>query len=67
MKLIWDKCYSHNFTGPELNTILEEQFGYNVGDNADIDICIYATIMSEGVDDVISNVITISLSCFQPR
>ncbi|MGI6313654.1 MAG: SusF/SusE family outer membrane protein [Candidatus Cryptobacteroides sp.] len=58
---------SHNFTGLELNTILEEQFGYNVGDNADIDICIYATIMSEEVDDVISNVITISLSCFQPK
>ena len=59
---------SYSFTGLELNKIVKEELGHSTNDEkVDIDICVYATIKSDEVDDVVSNVVTVTATTFEPK
>lgn len=61
------KVTSYSFTAVELNKIIKETFGYQNEEVAEMDFCVYATIKSDEVDDVVSNTVTISLTAFEPK
>lgn len=59
---------SYSFTGLDLNKIIKEELGHTTnGEVVAIDMCIYATIRSDEVNDVISNVVTINATAFEPK
>jgi hypothetical protein len=58
---------SLTLTAIELNKIAKEEFGLENGQTAQFDVCVYATIKSNEVDDVISNKVTITLTGFEPK
>ena len=58
---------SFSFTARELSEMAKEQFGIQNDESIDVDVCIYATIKSNEVDDVISNKVTITLKAFEPK
>lgn len=58
---------SFTFTARELSEMAKEQFGIQNDESIDVDVCIYATIKSNEVDDVISNKVTITLKAFEPK
>lgn len=58
---------SYSCTALELNKIAKEEFGLENDQTAEFDICIYATIRSTEVDDVVSNVVTVTLKAFEPK
>ncbi len=58
---------SYSCTALELNKIAKEEFGLENDQTGEFDICIYATIKSSEVDDVVSNVVTVTLKAFEPK
>lgn len=54
-------------TARELSEMAKEHFGLQNEETAELDICIYATIKSTEVDDVISNKVTITVKAFEPK
>ena len=54
-------------TARELSEMAKEHFGLQNDESAELDICIYATIKSSEVDDVISNKVTITVKAFEPK
>lgn len=58
---------SYSCTALELNKIAKEEFGLENDQTGEFDICIYATIRSTEVDDVVSNVVTVTLKAFEPK
>lgn len=51
----------------ELNKIAKEEFGLENDQTTQLDVCVYATIKSSEVDDVVSNTITITVTPFEPK
>ena len=58
---------SFSFTARELSEMAKEHFGLQNDETADLDMRIYATIKSTEVDDVISNIVTITVKAFEPK
>ena len=58
---------SFSCTAKELSEIVKEHFGLQNDESAELDICIYATIKSSEVEDVISNKVTIKVTAFEPK
>ncbi|MBQ7457874.1 MAG: SusF/SusE family outer membrane protein [Bacteroidales bacterium] len=58
---------SLSLTAMELNTIAKEDFGLENDQTTELDICVYATIKSNEVDDVVSNTVTITVTPFEPK
>ena len=58
---------SFSCTAKELSEIAKEHFGLQNDESAELDICIYATIKSSEVEDVISNKVTIKVTAFEPK
>ena len=58
---------SFSCTARELSEMAKEKFGLQNDETAELDICIYATIKSSEVDDVISNKVTITVKAFEPK
>lgn len=56
----------YKFTAKDLNTLTIRKFGAKPGDKVNVDMCVYAAIKSEEVSDVVSNLVTIELTSFEP-
>jgi len=56
---------SYKFTAGELNTMIIRHFNAKKGDKVMVDMCIYASIKSEDIQDVTSNKVTIELNAFE--
>ena len=52
------------FTAGDLNKMLMDEFGCETGETVNMDICVLATIKNDAVDDVVSNVVTVTLTTF---
>lgn len=57
----------HSFTAGELNAMLMDEFGCVEDETVEMDVCVLATIKNDEVDDVISNVVTVTLTTFVPK
>ena len=58
---------SLTLTALELNKIAKEELGLENDQRTELDVCIYATIKSSEVDDVVSNKVTITVTPFEPK
>ena len=58
---------SVSFTAGELNKIIKEEFDFENGQTAKLDVLVLATIANAEVDDVLSNKVTITLVAFEPK
>lgn len=58
---------TYTCTALELNKIAKETFEIANDVAAELDVCIYATIKSSEVEDVISNKVTITVTPFEPK
>lgn len=56
---------STSFTGLQMNKIMTEELGFEVGETANIEVCVYAMIASDSVDDVVSNAVELSVTVFE--
>lgn len=55
---------SKTFTAGDLNKMLMDEFGYDADETVEVDVCVLATIKNDAVDDVISNVVSLTLTSF---
>lgn len=58
---------TYTCTALELNKIAKEEFSIENDVATEFDVCIYATIKSSEVEDVVSNKVTITLTPFEPK
>ena len=58
---------TYSCTALELNKIAKEELGLENDAVTELDVCIYATIKSADVDDVISNKVSITVTPFEPK